>query len=385
MLSMIRKELKLLRKGKGNFFFLIVMPALFIVLFGSIFSGVSNSKVTVNYVDGDRSAISRSFVQAIGRVQSFTLKQNAALTVDEQIQQIKDGKITSLVVIPKGFGAGIASGRGQTDIKFYRDVTQEAVNGPIETVLNSVANVYQKQHISSALAAQGKSPAQIQSVLQPPIQIQPIQESGSGGNSVSALEQVVPGYTVMFVFFIILTMMRGFLGEKESGMLARLRSTPMRPMTYLIGMWVPSIIAVLIQCIVLLAFGHFVYHVNLGDISAIAVIVLCLSICGTGIGLAVSFLIRGENHGRAITMLITLGGAGLGGVWVPAQFMPHFAQVLGRLTPQYWAQHGFLDVMVHGAHIRDEWQTFGILLAFGIGGLLVAMLRFGRFMRTATN
>jgi ABC-2 type transport system permease protein len=385
MWSIVRKELKLLLKGKGNFFFLIIMPILFIVLFGSVFSGASNSTLTVNYVDLDQSTVSRSFLQAVGHVNGFALKPAASSSVDDEIQKIKDGKMDSLVVIPKGFGQAIASGQHQANIQFYRDVTANTVSGPIESVLNAVANEYQKQHIANVLTAAGKSPQQVHEILQPSVLIQEIQESGDNGTKVSMLDQVVPGYTVMFVFFIIMSMMRSFLGEKESGMLARLRSTPMRPITYLLGMWVPAIIAVLIQCVILLGFGHFVYGVNLGDLSAISRIVLCLSICGTGIGLAVSMWIRGENQGRAITMLITLGGAALGGVWLPTQLMPHFAQVMGHFTPQYLAQQGFQDVMIRGAHIGDVWQTSAVLFAFGLAGLLAAFLRFPHFLRTATN
>jgi ABC-2 type transport system permease protein len=118
---------------------------------------------------------------------------------------------------------------------------------------------------------------------------------------------------------------------------------------------------------------------------AIALLVLCLGICGTGIGLAVSLLIRGENQGRGITMLISLGGAAVGGVWLPTELMPHAVQVIGHFTPQYWAQQGFQDVMIRGAHITTVWPSAGVLLAFGAAGLLVAWLRFGHFIKAAQN
>jgi ABC-2 type transport system permease protein len=96
-------------------------------------------------------------------------------------------------------------------------------------------------------------------------------------------------------------------------------------------------------------------------------------------------LIRGGNQGRGITMLITMGGAALGGVWFPTDLMPHFAQVIGRFTPQFWAQHGLQDVMIRGANVATVWQSIAVLLAFGLAGLLVALMRFKRFLRTATN
>lgn len=384
MTSIILKELKLMLKGKGNFFFLIIMPILFTVIFGTAFGNVGNANITIHYVDQDHSAASKTFLDQIGKIDGFQLKQDST-PVDQQIKQIKNGKKDSLLVIPAGFGKTLQAGKAQAKLKFYRDPASATATAPIQAVLRSMVSQYQKQKLSGSLTAMGKTPSQVNHLLQPPIQIKQIKESGNGNSTITMTQQIVPGYTVMFVFFIILTMVRSFLGEKESGMLSRLRSTPMKPIGYLIGMWIPAVIAVLIQCTVLLGFGHFAYGLDLGDIKAIALIVLCLAISGTGIGLAVSFLVRGENQGRGITMLISLGGAAVAGLWVPYSLLPKVVQKIAHFFPQFWAQQSFQDVMVHGAHLGDVWQKLIFLLAFGVAGLIVALLRFNHFMRTATN
>jgi ABC-2 type transport system permease protein len=199
------------------------------------------------------------------------------------------------------------------------------------------------------------------------------------------LQQIVPGYTVMFVFFIILTLLRSFLAEKESGMLARLGATPLKPLAYLAGMWIPAALAVLVQCFVLLSFGHFVYGVQLGDVAAVCLIVICLAMCATGLGLAISLWVRGENQGRGITMLITLGGAALGGLWVPVDLMPAGVRLASHFTPQFWAQQALQDVMAHGAHIPDVLSAAAVLLGFGAAGMLAALWRYPRFLRDAVH
>lgn len=199
------------------------------------------------------------------------------------------------------------------------------------------------------------------------------------------LNQIVPGYTVMFVFFIILTMLRSFLGERESGMLARIAAPPLRPLGYLAGMWIPAVLAVLVQCTVLLAFGHFVYKMHLGDPVALAALVICLAVCGTGLGLAISLWVRGENQGRALTMLIVMGGAALGGLWMPYDMMPAGAQLASHFTPQFWAQRALQDVMAHGAHLSGVLTSAAVLVGFGVAGLLLALLRFPRFLRSAVH
>lgn len=201
----------------------------------------------------------------------------------------------------------------------------------------------------------------------------------------NVIEQIVPGYMVMFVFFIWISMVNRFQTERDSGMVARLRSTPMKPPLYLVGMWLPSAISVLVQCTVLLSFGYFVYDVHLGNVGAVSLIVLCLTLCGTGLGLGLSLIVKSFNQGLAITQVFALGGAMVAGLWFPLDMMPEFVQTIGKFTPQYWAQTGLQDVMVRGAHTGDVWLTLVILLAFAAGGLLIALWRYKHFLRSATN
>jgi ABC-2 type transport system permease protein len=368
-------------KERGNFFFLILMPILFIVLFGSIFNNLGHSTINVQIVDHDQTKVSKDFINQIDHIKGFKVKQSSK-TTDEQIQLIKDGKLTSLVVLPKGFGEDIKNGQKRALLQFYEDAASSQEVAPIQVILQNISNGYHEQKLSSALLTAGKSQAEVTQIMEPPIKIQDIKESSA---HVDAVSQIVPGYTVMFVFFILINMVRRFFKEKESGMVARLRSTPMSPLTYLVGMWIPSLISVLIQCTVLLMFGHYAYGVKLGNVGTIIVIVASLAICGTGLGLALSFLVRGENQGLGITQIITLGGAALSGLWVPFDLLPKFAQAIGRFTPQYWAQQGLVNAMVHGAQIGDVWKSIGVLLAFGMVGLFVASLRFNAFLRDSTN
>lgn len=380
MKSIIIKELKMTLKEKGNFFFLLLMPIMFIALFGSIFNNTDQS-LSVRYIDLDKSTASQSFIKKIEQIKAFSLEKQSG-TVQDQIQQIKDGKSSSLIVIPKGFEDHLSAGGTQSIIKFYSDIASIQVTGPIQSVLQNIISGYQQHNVQQALVGSGMKPMEVHKLLTPPITVKDIKESSA---HYSATAQYVPGYTVMFVFYIMISMVRRFFTEKESGLIARLRSTPMRSWEYLIGMWVPFLITVLIQSTVLLGFGHFVYGLYLGDIPSIILIVLSLAICGTGLGLALSFLVRGENQGLGVTQIFTLGGAVLAGLWFPFDLLPEFVQKIGKFTPQYWAQHGLQNVIIRGAHLGDIWMSIVVLLAFGIGGILIALWRYKAFMRNAIN
>lgn len=381
ILNIIRKEIQLLLREKGTFFWLIILPIIFIVMFASIF-GNQKDTLTIRYYDADKSESSQQFITGLKAMKGFDLVTDTETPIADQIENIKQGKSTSLLVIPQGFGQTMQAGTKPADLEFYRDAAADTAVAPVITALQNVAYGYREVKLQNVLQASGKSEEEVKATLAAPFDIQDKKESSS---SVNAISQYVPGYTVMFVFFILITMVRRFIKDKESGMVARLRSTAMKPIHYLIGMWIPNLLVVLIQCAVLLLFGNIVYDMSFGDPLAIALIVICLSICATGIGLVLSMLARSENQGVGVTQIVTMGGAVLGGLWFPYDFMPKFAQVIGNFTPQHWAQQAFQDVLVRGQHIADIWLALVILLAIGAAGVLIAMTRFKRFMLSATN
>ena len=72
--SIIVKELKIIVREKGNFFFLIGMPIMFIVLFGSIF-GNTNTTFNIPYIDQDQSEASKVFLGHLDGISGFELER----------------------------------------------------------------------------------------------------------------------------------------------------------------------------------------------------------------------------------------------------------------------------------------------------------------------
>lgn len=378
--TIIRKEILVLLKEKGTFFWLFVMPMMFILIFASIFNNAKDT-FTVSYYDADQSTMSQALIKNIDDIKGFDVAARTGLSVEEEIARITDGKATSLLVIPKGFEADLSAGK-ESKLTLYRDSTADTTVAPILAVLQNVTANYRDVKLGAVLKGMGQTDGAIEALMKPPVSLEDIKENSMQGDAVT---QYVPGFVVMFVFFIIITMVRNFLNDRDSGTLARLRSTPMKPYHYLIGMWVPNIIAVIIQCTVLIGFGKLVYDVNLGSMPAICLIVLCLAICATAIGLALSMVVQSVNQGTAFTQIITMGGAVLAGLWFPFEIMPDFAQAAGRFTPQYWAQHGFQDIMIRGMGVSDILVNLGALLAYGLVGLLIASWRYKSFLKRVTH
>lgn len=196
---------------------------------------------------------------------------------------------------------------------------------------------------------------------------------------------IVPGYTVMFVFFIMISMGTSFLEDRDKGMIARLASTPLSPLQYVSGKWGAYSLVVVLQIVILQLFGRIVYTIPIEQPFLMMIVAFALAFCATGLGIALSVLIRTNNMGIAITQVVALGGAIIGGLWMPLDMMPDFMQKASRFTPQYWAHNGMMEAMKGTASYQDIFISTVILLIFGSLGLLLSLLAYPAFLRRAKN
>lgn len=379
MSTVLKKELKIFFKRKGNFIWLFAMPIVFIIIMNFMFSN-TNTTITVHLIDQDKSSFSKSFVRQLDKIPGMDVKEEKQSDLNNQVTQLKKGTISSIVVIPKGFEEKFAEGK--SNIQLYRDGNANQAATAVATILNNLSEQYREQNIKAKLTNKGETEAEVAATMKAPFTITTINETTS---KVNGITQVVPGYMIMFSFFIIMTMVTRFTTERDSGMVSRLQGTSISSWQYLLGMWLPNVLMVLLQCLVLLLFGHFVYGLVFGNFLLVLLIVLSLSICGASIGIAVSMIVQSDQAAKGITQLFTLGGSMLGGLWFPFDMLPSYVQIIGRITPQYWAQHGLQEVMAHGAKLSDIWPSFAVLLSIGLLGLLLAKISYPAFLRRAVN
>ncbi|MBH8599231.1 MULTISPECIES: ABC transporter permease [unclassified Thermoactinomyces] len=379
--ALIKKEIKRMLKDRGTFVWIFIIPIVFIVIFATIFNN-QNYTFKVYYQDLDHSTMSGAFVKAMENVKGFKLFKET----DKQkaIKDIRNGDISTFIVIPKGFEEKIKAGK-QTQIDFYYAGSQDAQQEvePVKTVVNSVVQSYKDNKIKSYVIQTTNGNKNLeQAILSPPVTIDAKEQLVK---KVNAVTQFVPGYTVMFAFYTIISLARTLMREREGGMLSRLLSTPMNRLQYLIGIWIPNFLLVCVQILVLFTFGHLVYGLEIGNAPALIVLSLSLALTTTAIGLLITFLFKNEQMVMACTQILALAGAALGGLWFPINLLPGFLQKAAKVFPQYWAQKGYLDILLHGGQLAEIGWSVGILLTIAVIGLCGAMLSYKNFLKGATH
>lgn len=187
---------------------------------------------------------------------------------------------------------------------------------------------------------------------------------------------LVPSYTVMFAFFLVLTVGWLFVAERRQGTMKRLRAAPLTRGQILFGKLLPCYALSLFQGFFLLAAGRALFGMSWGQEPAWLVpVVLATSLAAMGLAVLVAALARTEAQVSIYGTLLVLVLAGVsGGLMGDRALMPERVQEISRLTPHAWALDAYRQLLANPGAVNAAivGQACLVLAAFGIVFLAVA-------------
>ncbi len=164
----------------------------------------------------------------------------------------------------------------------------------------------------------------------------------------SIYDRLVPGFTVMFTFFLVNVMARSFIAERDLGTLRRLRIAPITPAGLLIGKTLPYLVVSLLQSAALFVFGRLSYGMTWGEQPLLLLpIILCTSLAATSLGLLIATSVRTDSQVASYSNLIVITTAGIGGCFVPRDWMPELMKEISVVTPHSWSLIAYLEAMTN--------------------------------------
>lgn len=189
--------------------------------------------------------------------------------------------------------------------------------------------------------------------------------------------QSSPGMTVMFAMFLMLGGGATLVAEREQGTLRRLLVMPIDKASIMVGKMLGIFLAGVIQIAILILAGYFLFDVEWGlSPIALALVVVSFALSVTGLSIMVAALVRTASQVGALTTLLVLSMAALGGAWWPLEIVPPWLQTVARLTPVAWAMEGFHDIVTRGFGVAEVLPEVGVLLAFTLVFTLIGIARF---------
>jgi ABC-type multidrug transport system permease subunit len=183
-------------------------------------------------------------------------------------------------------------------------------------------------------------------------------------------QSLVPSYTVMFAFFLVLTVGWLFVAEQRQGTLKRLRAAPLSRTQILTGKMVPCFVLSLAQGFFLLGAGKVVFDMKWGAEPAWLIpVVIATSLAAMGLSLLVASLARTEAQVAVYGTLLVLVLAGISGCLMgDPELMPERMKLLSRFTPHAWAMDAYSQLLLRPVpNLVLVGEACGMLVLFGAG------------------
>jgi ABC-2 type transport system permease protein len=165
--------------------------------------------------------------------------------------------------------------------------------------------------------------------------------------------------------------------RRESGVLKRLRATPLPPGTYVAAVLASIILIFLVEAVILLAIGRFGFDVPLaGSLLSLAVVLLVGASSFAALGIGLTALMKSAEGSSAVVNAIYLPLSFISGAFFSEDTFPEILQVLAAILPLSHLIELARDVMVFDQAVWDDPGSVGVILAWGVVGLVVAVRGF---------
>jgi ABC-2 type transport system permease protein len=188
----------------------------------------------------------------------------------------------------------------------------------------------------------------------------------------NTLQQTIPGYTVMFVYFLIGTVVASVQLERNTGVLRRLLVTPLRKSALLAGKILAALVIGVLQVAAMFAVGAIFFGLSLGSAPvALGVLTVAVVLSAVCIGLAAAAyrIERGVN-------LMLIVGALIAGCAFPVDWLPPLLRTVNVVLPQTWAMQGYQDLITRGQGFVAVLPEIGVLLGFAVLFFGIAVRKF---------
>lgn len=165
--------------------------------------------------------------------------------------------------------------------------------------------------------------------------------------------------------------------RRESGILKRLRSTPLSPATYVVSLLVSTLFVFALQTIALFLLGRALYGTPFPPALGSFVVTIVIGAAAfAALGTATASAIRSAEGSSAVVNFILLPMAFLSGGFGPTSGYPSVLRAIGDALPLKYFVQLVNAVYLHGRAFWTQPEALIVLAAWGVAGLVFTAFRF---------
>jgi ABC-2 type transport system permease protein len=165
--------------------------------------------------------------------------------------------------------------------------------------------------------------------------------------------------------------------RRESGVLKRVRVTPLPPATYLCAVLASIFVVVVLEAILIIVIGRLLFSVGLPDRPFSLLLVLVLGAASfAALGLAATTFVRSAEGASAVINAIFLPVAIISGTFFSPEAYPGFLRAIAEVLPLTHFTELTRNVMVRDEHLWENGASVAVVAVWGAIGLAAALRGF---------
>ena len=165
--------------------------------------------------------------------------------------------------------------------------------------------------------------------------------------------------------------------RRESGILKRIRATPLPALTYLVAVLASTFVVFLIEAALIIAIGRMFFSVGVPDrLVSLAGVLALGALTFAALGVGISGLVRSAEGSSAVINAVYLPMAIISGTFFSPKSYPEFLRVIADILPLTHYTELTRDVMLHHEPLWSDHWAIGIVALWGAVGLAGAIRGF---------
>ncbi|NOT01623.1 MAG: ABC transporter permease [Phycisphaerales bacterium] len=419
------KDLRIMSRDLLGMFFIFVFPLVMGLLFGTIQASFSDQpqekSISVAVTDNDASDMSRLFVEQLIKLESLSIQQ---FPVEQAADQVRKGKLTAFIEIPKGFGetAGLIWGKAPA-LRLGVDPARAAEGAMLEgMIMQAMGVLIQKRFMNPAdmrpqinrmieeTASDTDMPPVQRTIVQGLLrsvdgflatmeeQVDALSKAGDGQTSgfgpsmeIARIEKVslesaagndrgpfagIRGrprspWDISFpsaIMWGVMACVAGFAvtvaKERTAGTFFRLKIAPITRTHVLAGKALACFVSVLAVVAIMMGLG-LIIGIQLTSPGLLILATVCTALGMVGLMMLMSVIGRTEQSvsgaGWAIIVFMCMFGGGM----VPLAFMPAFMKNMSHFSLVKWGILSLEGAIWRGFELSEMLLPCGVLIGAG--------------------
>ncbi|MCX5726054.1 MAG: ABC transporter permease [Candidatus Saganbacteria bacterium] len=349
----------------------LVFPLFLLILHGYALT-LDVKHVPTAVFDEDGSRISREFLSKFKHSEYFDVKYYIK-DKREIAALIDSGKAAIAIWLPRDFSKDLIS-KGRTEIEAVFDGVDSSRALIASSYVNIICETYSVGVVAKKLERMGKH-----------VQFEPINYIPMYwyNPDLRFMNFLVPGLicTLLMILSALLTSVC-IVGEKESGNLEGLITSPLKPLELMIGKIIPYIVIALTDTVLITAVGAMWFRIPVkGSVLLLFSLSFLFLFSALGMGLFISTIARTRQEAFILAIVGSmLPSILLSGFVFPIKSMAKPLQVLSYFVPARYFLTIIRGIFLKGIGINYLWPEALLLTLFGIVIIVLAGSRFRKKM-----